>query len=177
MSNWITIYCARALGSLSAVELAAGLRGDDPHALAGVDYRTLSEDYGIDESLVENCARTLSVKESTDVRYGWYRVDFSTLGSDPLTLYRWSQPERVAEEVTEVLGRLEITNSVLARRLKTSCEVIGIELKPSQLADMGVVVAYEVARYLAQRGDGIVVNEADEILFVRGGAFLPVKDA
>ena len=175
MSNWITIYCVRPVGNLSAIELAAGLRGDNPHALAGVDYRTLAEDYGIDESLVENCARNVSVKELTDVEHGWYRVDFSTLGTDPLIIYRWSEPERVVEEITEVLDRLEITDSVLAKTLKKTCEVIGVEMTLSQLADMGVVVAYEAARFLAQRGDGIIINDADELLFVRGGEFLPVQ--
>jgi hypothetical protein len=174
MSAWITVYCARPLGDLPPSELLAGLRGDDPCALAGVDYLTLAEDYRIDESLVENCAKTLCVEALHAGPDDWYGVGFSSMGSAPLTLHRWTQPERVAEEVSEVLEQLSLSDGVLSRRLQSSREVIGIEMARSQLADMGVVVAFEIARFLAQRGNGVVVDDSDRAMHVEAGQFLPI---
>jgi len=36
---------------------------------------------------------------------------------------------------------------------------------------MGVVFGYEVARYLAQKGDGLIVDVEDRFTAVRDGAF------
>lgn len=175
MSAWITVYCNRALGDLHARQLSAGLRGDDSRAIAGVDYRTLAEDYGIDESLIENCSIAISVKEPPDASHAWYSVSFSSIGSDPVTIYRWMQPERVSEEVSEMLERLGADDGELASRLKHTREVVGIELTSSQLADMGVVVAFEIARYIAQRGSGVVIDDADHAMCVRDGEFVPIS--
>jgi hypothetical protein len=52
--------------------------------------------------------------------------------------------------------------------------VIGLELGFSMLEDMGVVLAYELARYLAQKGDGVIVDDDDRWQVIERGAFSPI---
>ena len=58
--------------------------------------------------------------------------------------------------------------------LRRSVAVVGIEMGYSQLEDMGVVFAYELARYLAQKSEGIICNDEDMWLRVIDGAFDPI---
>jgi hypothetical protein len=52
-------------------------------------------------------------------------------------------------------------------------EVIGIELGFSQLQqDVGLVIACELARYLAQKGDGVIVDDELEWFAVVDGEFV-----
>jgi hypothetical protein len=58
------------------------------------------------------------------------------------------------------------------RYLDACREVVGIELGFGQLEDMGLVIACELARYLAQKGDGIFVDDNNEWYAVADGEFV-----
>ena len=69
----------------------------------------------------------------------WYYRQFG----DAMAL----EPSQVAEELKECAeGRSP--PAAAAPVLERCCEIVGIELGFSQLEDMGVVLAYELARYL-----------------------------
>ncbi len=177
MPAWITVYCGRLVGPLSGTDLRRGILGGDPSALAGVDYLTLAEPFDIDdEDIVDETIQQLEVVADVDPDPDLYEVRYRREELRPIVVHRWRQPDRVREEVTEVLELrdLEIPDPRLADRLRDSREVVGIELGFSQLEDMGVVVGYEIARYLAQRGDGLVLDEGDRWVRVVEGAFVPV---
>lgn len=50
-------------------------------------------------------------------------------------------------------------------------EIVALELGASRFGTMGVVLAYEVARYIAQKGEGVFVDDENQWLAVRRGAF------
>lgn len=172
MSIWITLYCRRSVGDVDTARLQTGILGEDPSALAGVDYETLAEDYGIDEDLVDDALSNLEVRQVSVQGFEQYDVNYSDNEARAVTVRRWYKPGRVAEEIEEVIDRLAISENVLVAGLRESCEVIGIELSVSQLEDMGIVIAYEIARYLAQLGECLVLNDEDEWLRVKDGGFL-----
>ncbi len=167
MPAWITVYCRERLDSLGADELLRGIRGGDPEALAGVDYWTLAEDYGVDEDQVDRALAQLAVVEDGS---DW-EIRYSEAGERSVVVHRWFSTERVAEEIEEVLERLEPSDEDIVEHLRASREVVGIELGFSQFEDMGVVIAYEVARYLMQKLDGLILNDEDRWLVVVDGAF------
>lgn len=171
MATWITVYCRNTVTNISPEDLKTGLLGKDSSAVAGVDYRTLAEQYNIDPSLVGEAVRNIGVAE-TKGGDGWthYAIRYGAEDTRPLLLYRWIKPARVAEELNEARG-LTGNNGFIAHRLEETAEVIGIELGIGQLKDMGVVLAYEAARYFAQRGDGVILNDEGRWLTVADGAF------
>ena len=155
MASWISVYCRSSLDAVTARKLAAGIRDKDNDAPAGVDYLTLAEQYGVDDAAVRAALASLSVSK-------WSGGFVLAYGAKlPVRVHRWTDPARVAAELAE-----------LPRTLADVVEVVGIELMASQLRDFGVVVAYEVARYLAQKGNGVTRDLGGVFGVVRRGAFV-----
>lgn len=172
MSAWITVYCADSLRTLTASQLLDGIRGKDAYALAGVDYPTLAEDYGAEASHATDLARTLAVRAlDNDAGYEvTYRDD-----SRPVFLRQWRKPDRVAEEVREVTERPEQLPQQVVDLLSKTQEVVGVEYAPQSSDEMGIVVAYEVARYVAQVGAGIIRTDEGRWLRVLNGGFSELR--
>ncbi|MBM4782968.1 MAG: hypothetical protein GQE15_35260 [Archangiaceae bacterium] len=161
MAWWLTVYCRRPVSRLTAKQLQAGITGEDATALAGVDYFTLAEDYDVADELVSPAMKALKVSKELQVSFG---------DSRPIVVHVWSSPERVAEELSEV-QEVRTPPKSLRSALKDTKEIVGIELGFSHLENMGVVIAYELARYLAQKGDGVIVDDDDRWQRIDDGAF------
>ena len=170
MAWWLTVYCRKSVASLEPRQLADGLRDRDPEAPAGVDYEALAEEYELDEDDLNEALEQLSVvavsRESLDVELR-YRRDPT---ARPVIVHLWTNPERVAEELEETHDIREPPDGALPY-LSACREIVGIELGYSQLEDMGLVLACELARYLAQKGDGIFVDDNNEWYAVEDGEF------
>lgn len=174
MPIWVTVYCRKSLSSMTPQQLLDGIQGNDPSTPAGVDYWALAEDYGIDDELVDDALASLSVSALRGGDDG-YEVHYGGAGERPLAVRRWHHPERVAEEIREIVEQADRHPEEAGRRVRASREVIGVEMGAGHLNDMGVVIAYEVARYLAQKGDGLILTDEERWLEVRQGAFLPLE--
>jgi hypothetical protein len=169
MPAWITVYCRRSVESITSAKLLDGINDRDRSAGAGGDYDMLAETYGLDEDSVEPALEGLRIEgdEPFTTYELRYRPDPKVR---PVFVHRWADPSRVAEEIAEVVERLEPSSTVIAQ-LQKSVEIVALELGFSQLGDMGVVFAYEVARYLAQKGDGLILDVEDHFTVVERGAF------
>jgi hypothetical protein len=174
MAWWLTIYCRRPVSALAPARLLAGIQGHDSEALAGVDYWTLAEQLGIeDEAVVDAALDVLRVRgdEELGLRSGCEICYRPEIDARPIVLHCWSDPARVAEELQEAEESRSPPPGALSR-LRAASEVVGIELGFSQLEDMGLVIAYEIARWLAQRGDGLVVDDDAQWMAVESGAWV-----
>ena len=170
MAWWLTIYCRKPVSHLTAADIARGLVDEDPAATAGGDYYTAAEGYGIeDEAVVDAALDRLTVEAMSDkpldlqVRYGARR---------PLVVHLWHEPGRLAEVLAETNQERSPPDSVKSRLAET-VEIVAIELGLSQLRTMGIVIACELARFFAQHGDALVVDDDDAWSRVTGGQFEP----
>lgn len=173
MAWWLTVYCRRPVSALAPELLLAGIQGRDSEALAGVDYWTLAEGFGIeDEAVVDAALDVLRVRgdEALGLLSGCEISYRPEVDARPIVVHYWTDPARVAEELAEAEEGRSPPPGALAR-LRASTEVVGIELGFSQLEDMGIVIAYELARWLAQRGDGLVVDDDDRWMVVQDGGW------
>ncbi len=172
MAWWLTIYCREPVSALSPAQLLVGIRGEDPSALAGVDYWTLAEHFGIeDEAVVDAALDLLRVREpgATGLECEVaYRPEDDVRA---IAVHCWTEPERVAEELEEAQEGRSPPPEALPR-LRASKEIVAIELGFSQLEDMGIVFAYEIARWIAQKGDGLVVDDDDCWMMVEDGGWV-----
>ena len=169
MPAWLTVYCRKPLHAMDAERLSLGITHRDPEAPAGVDYPTLAEGYDIDEDDAAAALSALTVREDRgglEVFYGPTR---------PLVLHRWTARERVVEEIAEC-REVRAPPASVGDRLDATAEVVGIEMGFSQLEDMGIVLAFEIARWLAQRGDGLIVDDEDHWYLADAGALQAVED-
>lgn len=169
MALWLSLFCQTSTTHVTSSQLLDGLRGRDQRALAGVDYHTLAEDYDVKDELVRPAVAALKV----DALSGGdgYEISYGE-GVRPVFVRRWTDPPRVAEEIQEMHDRLGSAAEPAAAWIRACREVIGIELSANQLEDMGVVIAYEAARYLAQKGNALILTDQDRWLRVEDGAFV-----
>lgn len=170
MAWWLTVYCRKRVADLSAEQLEIGLRNGDPSAPAGVDYAELGDEYELDDEVVEAALAHLVVERTGDGPLDVHVRYRSEADARPIVVHFWQQGARVAEEIQEAIDNREPPEPALAR-LRAATEVVGIELGFSQLRDMGLVLACELGRYLAQKGDGIFVDDDNEWYAVVDGEF------
>jgi hypothetical protein len=161
MAWWITVYCQKPLPELTPERLRAGITDEDPEASAGADYFTLAEGYGVDDAQVRPALQALRVTDDLKLHFGDAR---------PVVVHRWTEPDRVAEELAEC-HEVRAPPPSIREPLGRTKEIVAIELGLTNLEDMGVVFAYEVARYVAQKGDGLIVDDDDRWRRVVRGAF------
>lgn len=162
MAWWLTVYCRGDVETLSAGVLDLGIRGRDPEARAGVDYSTLAEDYDVDVSLVRPGLDALRVTDDLSIHYGADR---------PVVVHVWTERARIEEELEE--AREGRDPPPAAEPWLESCTgIVAIELGFSMLDDFGVVLAYEVARFVCQKLDGVLVDDDGVWQRVDDGAFV-----
>jgi hypothetical protein len=165
---WITIYCTKSVSTITGAQLLDGIQDRDQAAPAGVEYHTLAVDDDVDDSQVSPALASLRVEPQGKLPIE-QAVHYSDDGRMVL-MQCWNQAARVAEELEEcrdVRDPPPAAEDTLAR----CTEIVALELGASQFGTMGVVIAYEIARYLAQKGSGIFVDDEDEWFAVRDGAF------
>ena len=79
-------------------------------------------------------------------------------------MHYWTNPDRVAEEGQEVVEQFSADNDRSARiktHLQNAKAVVGIEMGFSQLEDMGIVFAYEIARWFGRNRGGMIKDDDD----------------
>jgi len=173
MAWWLTVYCRRPVSALTPQQLLAGLRDQDREAPAGVDYWTLAEHFGIeDEAVVDAALDVLRVRDASATGLDQLELSYRPdADARPIVVHCWTEPERVAEELEEAQEGRSPPPEALPR-LRATKEIVGIELGFSQLEDMGIVLAYELARWLVQKGKGLVVDDDDCWMTVDGGGWV-----
>jgi hypothetical protein len=153
MSEAITVFGKRSLAGVIPDEVRAGV--DE------ADWWTLAEGYGIDDEDLVNAALDHFRIERLRTRLGEvYHVYYRPRGRRQIDLWRWTSPEEIAEEVAGARKKLKRSRKPALRRLGDQLarvgEVISLGLGWDQLDGMAVVLAYEIARWLAHVGDGCV---------------------
>jgi hypothetical protein len=171
MAAWVVLYCQRSLADVTPEQVLAGI--DD------ADWWTLAEDYGFEDEKVVNAAvKRLRIKELPGDDSGQYRweLQYRPRGRRQIGIERWTNPVLVADEMRtarEALARVRKPGARTVREhLARVRETVGIELGWDQLEDIAVVFAFEVARWLAHAGKGLIEDYNDEWWgLTRGGAY------
>jgi hypothetical protein len=173
---WLTIYCRKPVSWVGSKEILDGLSGRCRTALAGVDYQSLAEDYGVSSDLAKREVSHLAVERDPVGATPAYLVKY---GLDPqrrpLRICFWGDPARVKEEISETREGVLPSTGEIPRALDGTIEVVGVEFGQSHLRDSGIVIAFEAARFFAQLGDGIVRDEEGAWSRIAHGAFVPLR--
>ena len=148
MSFWITVFNHKNIGKITTGKLLESVRESN--------LRTLCEQYGLDPALIDPAManfEVLSAPTAQPIMVIKYRPE----GERPVILYRWDTDSLAgADYIEKVVG--EVTDPLVEQHLQKTSEVFGLELEESNLGDMGLVLAYELARWLAFRGDGLILG-------------------
>jgi hypothetical protein len=166
MAWWIDIVCRRHPGKLTPEGLLAGITARDDDALAGIDYFTLAEDYDLDldDDQIEAAMDALRITPGLEIHF---RPDPALR---PIAVWVTDDAARVAARVAEIRDNDEPPAGA-EPYLEACAAIVALELGFPMLENLGVVIAYEVARYLAQKGDAIIRDDDGRWQRIVQGAF------
>ena len=153
MPAWISVYCTKPVNDVVADVVLLGVRQND--------YWTLAEQYDIDDELVDPALTALRI--SADNR--GLQLHYGQGKERPIAIHFWTSPEQVKEEIEEVeeffCSQSNETSRIVLAHMRNVISVVGIEIGFTQLKDMGIVFAYEIARWFAANRSGIIRGEDD----------------
>jgi hypothetical protein len=144
----IFVFNSRLLGPLTDESVLK--------AITGSNFDTLCAQYGLDSALIEAIWVHLALTRGKLTPFSPYLLlRYAPKGLRPLLVY--------AYQADCPLGRLilqgamsSLGHQALKKALSQTCLILSIELSPEQLKDMGLLLAYEVARWAAEQGQGLV---------------------
>lgn len=168
MQYWILIFNQKRLDGLNETGLVS--------ALKGANLAKLCRQFGLDDALVAPAVAHLHLLTAPARAVLFSALYYQAERQHPVFIHCWDiKQDEGASMLTAYLNKS--TSSALAVRLKTVQQIWGVELSPHQLDDMGLVIAYEIARFLAAVGGGLV-RGLDGVWYRlnRHEAFIPLQD-
>ena len=159
----------------------------NPHSIGAIDpeelqevlllanFHTLAAQYGLDKSMIEGCVSNLEVTTVDPLVAPFFVIKYQGRNYLPLLVYRWLITDRPGEELWRDVLPEDLPPQV-RQQITDASEIVVIELDKSQLEDMGILLAYEVARWAAVCGGGVVMGlDGKWYRMNRHQAFVPVE--
>ncbi len=167
MTYWITIYNRQDLGRLKESDFIASITQSD--------YHTLCEQYDLDENLIAPALSHLRLLKDPGETSSFFLLRYGPEGKRPLVVNRWTVDSEVGQAILgEAMDRA--SSDGIRARLKATNQILTIALAYSQLQNMGLLLGYEIARWSAWQGEGIMEG-LDGLWYRlnRHQAFLPIE--
>lgn len=143
----ILIFNQNPLGQLSGESLLA--------AITTANFHTLCAQYGLDPGLIQPALDHLSLEIAGGSAVPYFLVRYQTLHQPPLVVTRWDTTSTDGQQQLVAFAERLISADVREHLMSTR-ELVTVELVEAQFADMGLLFAYEIARWAAGQGSGIV---------------------
>jgi hypothetical protein len=161
VAAWLTVYCTRSVARITASDLVAALGAADLHMSA--------EAFGIDdESVVDDALAQLRIESIAGLADVRFRLTYAA-DNRPVLIHLCDDPVEELEEALE-----EVQDERVRACVQQAVEVVMVELRPSQLEDMGIILAEQVAETFASAGRGLVRDENDDWWAVEHGVLVLV---
>jgi hypothetical protein len=168
MAAWLTVYCTKSVKHVTADDLLALLQNlEDPY--------TLAEGFGIDdEEAVDRALKHLRIERVSKQAGVKFSLHYKPRSTRPVLFHLWAQPKRVQTERDEALEQFDGAKGRKVARVRehlADCvAVVALELGWSQLEDMGIVLAGQIAVFLAVEGNGLIRDQNDDWWAMKTGA-------
>lgn len=168
MSYWILVFNPKAIHEIDPERLVA--------ALTRSNFTTLCGQYGLDPALIAPALEALSVRIAPETTELAFLLRYCPEGVPPIGVYRWSAgSDKGAELVSRAFA--DSAPESACSHLQAASQIIGIELSSAQLQDLGLLLGYEIARWAAEQGGGIIRGlDGAWYRLNRHLAFLPMAD-
>jgi hypothetical protein len=123
--------------------------------LIKVSFSTLCEQYGLDPRFITETRDNLEVLAARRDVSPYFLVKYQTNDQPPIVVFQ----QRLSYPGDEVLLKSFVrgqTGQRLVEELERACCIFRIDLEEAQLRDMGLLLGYEIARWLAFLGKGLM---------------------
>ena len=143
-------------------------------ALLEANYASLCAQYGLNCEEITPALLHLKLVTGPEGMAPFFLLKYRPDNQSPLVIYPWDVgKEAGAQWLREAKAHAQ--QSDVSSHLAKTREIFGVSLRSDQLADMGLILAYEIARWGAAEGEGMVYG-LDGIWYRlnRHLAFLPL---
>ena len=142
-------------------------------AVTESNFHTLCDQYGLEPALIEPALKYLAVQAAPDPDVSFFSLRYAPETSAPIIVNRWEDVDRLSA-LLHTLG--SAAPSAAYQQIKQTREVLLIEISREQSHDLGLLFAYELARWAAFKGKG-VVRGLDGLWYRLNShkAFIPIK--
>jgi hypothetical protein len=143
-------------------------------AVTGSNYQTLCRQYGLDKELIEPAKAYLRLIGSQGGDSPFFALVYGPAAQRPVMVHLFDLDQARRAELSTVLAAAP---QALDLNLAASVQVVRIELGREQLADLGLLLAYELARWAAVNGEGVLRGlDGRWYRLNRHRAFLPAAE-
>ncbi len=144
--------------------------------LLSVNFETLCDQYQLDSTQIAPAKSNVEVLVSKERNLAYFLVNYGPNHHPPIVVTEWDIKERIGNNSQEDFFLSE-NNEEIPDQIFQANFIVEIELIQSQLRDMGLLLAYEIARWAAGRGEGVVLG-LDNIWYRlnQHRAFVPINE-
>lgn len=167
MAYWIWIFNQQSLGEIDRNLLA--------QAVTTANFSTLCEQYGIDPVMIAPAREHFEVIAANGGVAPFFLVSYRPDGERPIMVNRWDSSGEIGAQILSQTIHAVANEQIKLHLLQTQ-QIFGIELQRTQIEDIGLLLAYEVARWVSFHGQG-TVRGLDGVWYRlnRHQAFVPVE--
>jgi hypothetical protein len=151
MAARYTVYCKQSVAHVTPEQLLAGVCDADLHTIAEVD---------VPEDAIVSALGQLRIENVKPDGFRWYRLCYRPSGLRQIDVERWQTPEEVRGDAAEPLEDMQDDGHPAFARicddLEQAVDIVSASFGSSEGEEMAPVLASEVARWLAEKYDGII---------------------
>ena len=147
MSYWILVFNQQPIDEVTPEQVIP--------AITRSNFTTLCRQYGLDPVMIEPAKENLAVTLAPRETELFFLLRYRPENEPPIAVYRWEAAGRAGKELLSLAVEAALPDPVQGL-LHTTKQIIGVELSPAQLQEMGLLLGYELARWAAEKGKGIV---------------------
>lgn len=142
-------------------------------AVTESNFHTLCSQYGLDPALIKPVKAHLEIRTTSESAVPFFTLHYKLANEPPIVVTRWREGERFAE--LRHLCESSVPQSA-SQHLNRTQEIFTIEISHRQCRDLGLLLAYELARWAAHKGKGLVYG-LDGVWYrlTPHKAFLPIE--
>lgn len=119
-------------------------------AITESNYRTLCRQYGLDPDLIDEARANLRVLAAPEAAAPFLTLAYRPGGVRPVVVH--------FQDRGEISGRLPSAPESVRKTLSAAVQIVSVELDADQLQDLGLLLGYELARWAAVRGKGVMLG-------------------
>ena len=163
----IMVFNQKQLGQFSKAELLTVIKG--------ANFPTLCRQYGLEIALIEPALAHLAVEKAGGDQAPYFLLRYQPNGQPPIIVTEWNRDEIFHHQRLKGFDR-QVAFPSLQNYFSRTQAVYSVALVLSQLSDLGLLLAYELARWAAHQGEGIVLG-LDGMWYRLNAyqAFIPIK--
>ena len=137
------------------------------------NFRSLCEQYGLDTALIAPALIHLKLLKTSIQIAPFFLLKYQLEEHRPIVIYQWDCQTKEGSRILSH-ARQHCESDRVRQCLDATNAITLISLSESQLEDIGLLLAYEAARWFAEQGRGILCDvHGDWYYLNEHAAFLP----